>query len=108
MGEDEVKELTKDINAHGKKGWEKVMKKWSAAPAAERLRTKLVDAADAERAAKDAADKAAEEKSRNEDEDRKAAVAELEKKRKEKQAQAEEKEKARIERKKKLEEEQAK
>merc|ERR1712187_678100 len=67
LKEDEVRELTKDINAHGKKGWEKVMKKWSAAPAAERLRTKLVDAANAERAAKDAADKAAEDKARNED-----------------------------------------
>merc|ERR1712187_989064 len=68
----------------------------------------LVEAANAERAAKDAADKAAEEKSRDEDEDRKAAIAELEKKRKEKAEAREKAEAAQKERKKKLEEEESK
>merc|ERR1712039_203240 len=85
LKEDEVKELTKEINAHGKKGWEKVMKKWQAGPAAERLRTALEDALAKERAEKDKAASDAEEKARNEDEERKAAVAELEKKRKAKE-----------------------
>merc|ERR1712226_1095767 len=103
LKDDEVKELTKEINAHGKKGWEKVMKQWQSGPTAQRLKTKLEEAALAERAAKDKAAKEAEEKARDEDEDRKAAVAELERKRKEKKA-----EKDRVERKKKADEEQAK
>merc|ERR1711920_1191888 len=81
LKDDEVKELTKEINAHGKKGWDKVMKQWQSGPTAQRLKTKLEEAALAERAAKDKAEKEAQEKARDEDEDRKAAVAELERKR---------------------------
>merc|ERR1712203_193082 len=36
LKDDEVKELTKQINAHGKKGWEKVMKQWQSGPTAQR------------------------------------------------------------------------
>merc|ERR1711920_20873 len=89
LKDDEVKELTKEINAHGKKGWEKVMKQWQSGPTAQRLKTKLEEAALAERAAKDKAAKEEEEKARDADEDRKAAVEELERKRKEKKEQAE-------------------
>merc|ERR1711972_316050 len=71
LKDDEVKKLTADINAHGKKGWEKVMKKWMAGPVVGRLQDKLEAAETAARQAKQAAEKAAEEKARNEDEDRK-------------------------------------
>merc|ERR1712110_29566 len=71
LKEDEVKELTADINAHGKKGWEKVMKKWMAGPVVERLQNKLEEKETAARQAKQKAEKEAEEKARNEDEERK-------------------------------------
>merc|ERR1711972_75212 len=108
LKDDEVKKLTADINAHGKKGWEKVMKKWMAGPVVGRLQDKLEAAETAARQAKQAAEKEAEEKARNEDEDRKKGLEALEKKRQAKKEQAELAEKKRIENKKRLEAERAK
>jgi hypothetical protein len=106
--EDEVKKLTADINAHGKKGWEKVIKKWMAGPVTQRLTDKLDAVLAAEREAKDKAAKDAEEKAKNEDEDRKKALEELEDKRKKKAAAQEAKEQARLANKKRMDEERAK
>lgn len=108
LNADQVKKLAGDINAHGKKGWETVVKKWQSGPVFSRLQTKLNEAADAARVAKDAAEAAAAAKAMSEDETRQANLAELERKRAQKKAAAEEKEKKRLEAKRLMEEERAK
>jgi len=108
LKEDEVKKISADINAYGKKGWDAAVKKWVAGPVFGRLQAKLNEQADAERAVKDAAEAAATEKARNEDTDRQKNLEELEKKRAEKKALAEGKENKRLEAKRKMEEERAK
>merc|ERR1711971_1119956 len=108
LNAEQVKKLAGDINAHGKKGWDAVIKKWQAGPVFGRLVSKLNEKADAERAAKDAAEAAAAEKALNEDEQRQKNLEELERKRAAKKLEAEEKEKKRLETKRKMEEERAK
>eukprot|EP00928_Gymnodinium_smaydae_P015694 TRINITY_DN15811_c0_g1_i1.p1 TRINITY_DN15811_c0_g1~~TRINITY_DN15811_c0_g1_i1.p1 ORF type:complete len:688 (-),score=282.46 TRINITY_DN15811_c0_g1_i1:48-2060(-) len=108
LKEDDVKEITKNLNAHSKKGWEKALKQWQASPVAEGLRNRLEAEENAKRQQKEAAEKEAEEKAKSEDQDRKKALEELERKRAAKREAEAKKEKERLERKARMEAEKAK
>lgn len=108
LSEDQVKELTKSVNAFAKKDWDKAQKQWAKGSAAESMNEKFQNVAAAKKEAEEKAAEEAKQKEMNEDEDRKKGLEELEKKRAEKKKKEAEKEKKRVERDEKRKEEEMK
>eukprot|EP00930_Biecheleria_cincta_P003943 TRINITY_DN104849_c0_g1_i1.p1 TRINITY_DN104849_c0_g1~~TRINITY_DN104849_c0_g1_i1.p1 ORF type:complete len:678 (-),score=221.65 TRINITY_DN104849_c0_g1_i1:43-2076(-) len=109
LSEDDVKSVTKVINDHAKKSWEKNAKKWRAeSPGLESIRESMASADKAAAKASEDAEEAKRKEDEANDDERKKALEELEKKRAEKKKREMEAEEKRQRREKMRQEERAK
>jgi len=110
LSEDDVKSVTKVVNDHAKKSWEKSAKTWRAeSPGLKSMRESMSSAAEAAAKAAEEADDAKRKEDEANDDERKKALEELERKRAEKKrVKEQEAEEKRQRREKMREEERAK